>query len=52
MYVSKIIGFVEDELINRNVLEKPDKEKLCIDGVFCVMGENVITLNLPRKPTS
>ena len=42
IYVSKIIAFVEEELINRGVLEKPDKEKLFISGVFCVKGGNVI----------
>jgi len=42
IYVSKIIAFVEEELINRGVLEKPDNEKLFTNGIFCVKGGNVI----------
>ncbi|MCL1958578.1 MAG: hypothetical protein FWF68_03150, partial [Spirochaetes bacterium] len=42
IYVSKIIAFVEEELIKRGVLEKPDNEKLFTNGIFCVKGGNVI----------
>jgi len=38
-YVQNIIGFIAEELINRNVLNKPDNEKPLTDGVFCILGE-------------
>ena len=40
-YVQNIIGFVAEELINRNTLEKPNDEKPLTNGVFCVLGEYV-----------
>jgi RNA polymerase sigma factor (sigma-70 family) len=38
-YVHNIIGFVAEELINRGVLEKPDEEKPCVNGVFSITGK-------------
>lgn len=38
-YAHNIIGFIAEELINRNALEKPDIEKPLTNGVFCVLGE-------------
>jgi len=32
-----IIGYVAEELINRNVLETPDSEKPLTNGVFCIL---------------
>jgi hypothetical protein len=40
-YMHNIIGFVTEELINRNILEKPDYEIPFTNGVFCVIGEYV-----------
>jgi hypothetical protein len=41
VYTHSIIGFVADELIRRGVLEKPDDETPLVNGVFCVLGEEV-----------
>lgn len=41
-YTHNIIGFVAEELINRNVLEKPDDEKPLTNGVCCITGESVV----------
>ena len=38
-YVHNIIGFIAEELINRNVLEKPDDEKPLTNGVFYILGK-------------
>ena len=38
-YVHNIIGFIAEELIARDVLEKPDDEKPLTNGVFCVLGK-------------
>jgi hypothetical protein len=35
-YVSNIISYVAEELINRGVLEKPDDEKPLTNGVFYI----------------
>ena len=40
-YVYQIIGYVTDELIQRNVLKKPELEKPFTDGVFCVEGSYI-----------
>ena len=40
-FVHCIIGYVTDELIARNALEKPDDEKPFTSGVFFVEGKYI-----------
>ena len=40
-YVHNIIGFVAEELINRDILEKPDEEKPLVNGVFSILGKYI-----------
>lgn len=41
VYLFQIIGYVTDELIDRGVLRKPDKNKPLTDGIFCVEGKYI-----------
>lgn len=38
-YLFQMIGYVTDELIDRGVLRKPDKDKPLTDGIFCAQGK-------------
>ena len=38
-YANGIIAYITEELISQGILEKPDEEKVLVNGVFCVEGK-------------
>ena len=38
-HANGIIAYIIEELISRNIIEKPDEEKVLVNGVFCVEGK-------------
>ena len=46
-YVSSIISYVAEELINRGVLEKPDDEKPLTNGVLYIKDGHIEVFKVP-----